>query len=143
MLQYQQELKRRDCKLSVGGYLLGWPRAAVSDYAASSVTASPFESLYCFVQGAPRRAKGKTSSATRYEVNPSFFVAEREGFVSRWCFGRLIFGRLLFACANHCLRLMIVFENKFSAIISQSQQSVIATTSLRSPLNCDDRSNLL
>ena len=33
------------------------------------------------VQGALRRAKGKTSSAERYEVNPSFFVASREGFV--------------------------------------------------------------
>ena len=42
-----------------------------SDYVASSVTATPFESLYCSVQGALRRAKGKTSSASRYEVNPS------------------------------------------------------------------------
>ena len=33
-----------------------------SDYVASSVTATPFESLYCSVQGTPRRAKGKTSS---------------------------------------------------------------------------------
>lgn len=76
VLQYQQELKRRDCKLSVGGYLLGWPRAAVSDYAASSVTALPFESLYCSVQGAPRRAKGKAlsgASSACVVANPSFF----------------------------------------------------------------------
>ena len=31
----------------------------------------PFESLCNSVQGAPRRVKGKTSSASRYEVNPS------------------------------------------------------------------------
>jgi hypothetical protein len=49
---------------------------------------------------------------------------------------------LLFAVANLCLCLMIVFENKFSAIISQCQQSTIATASLRSPLDCGDRSNL-
>ena len=35
---------------------------------------------------------------------------------------------------------MIVFENEFSAIIRQSQQSSIATAPLRLPLNCGDRS---
>ena len=44
--------------------------------------------------------------------------------------------------ANLCLYPMIVFENKFSAIISQSQQSTIASTSLRSPLDCCARSTL-
>ena len=65
------------------------------------------------------------------------------GFVSRWRFGRLICVWLLFAIANTCLSLIIVFENEFSAIISQSQQSSIATALLRSPLNCCDRSNRL
>ena len=49
---------------------------------------------------------------------------------------------LLFAVANLCLCLMIVFENKFSAIISQCPQSTIATASLRSPLDCGGRSTL-
>jgi hypothetical protein len=35
---------------------------------------------------------------------------------------------------------MIVFENKFSVIISQCQQSTIATASLWLPLDCCDRS---
>ena len=111
------------------------------------MTASPFESLYCSVQGAPRRAKGKTSSAKHYEVNPFsllFFLWRkgRDSF-SRWRLGRLICVWLLFAVANHCLCLMIIFENRFSAIISQNQQSSIATAPLRSPLDCCDRSNQL
>ena len=98
--------------------------------------------LLCARSPAASEGKDEQRNALRSQ-SLLFFVAERERFVGRWRFGRLIFGRLLFACANHCLRLMIVFENKFSAIIRQSQQSVIATTSLRSPLNCSDRSNLL
>ena len=62
---------------------------------------------------------------------------------SRWRFGRLICVWQLFAIANHCLCPMIVFENKFSDIISQTQQSLIATAPLRSPLNCCDRSSSL
>ncbi|MBQ5691294.1 MAG: hypothetical protein IIV24_07350, partial [Alistipes sp.] len=60
---------------------------------------------------------------------------------SRWRLGRLVCVWLLFAVANLCLCLMIVFENKFSAIIRQSQQSSIATAPLRSPLDCGDRSS--
>ena len=74
-------------------------------------------------------------------VKSLLFVVEREGFVSRWRLGRLVCMWLLFAIANLCLCLMIVFENKFSAIICQSQQSSIATALLRSPLDCCDHSN--
>ena len=70
----------------------------------------------------------------------SFFVAFG-GSVSRWRFGWLICVWLLFAIANHCLCQMNVLENRFSAIIRQSQQSTIATALLRSPLNCCDRSS--
>jgi len=38
---------------------------------------------------------------------------------------------------------MIAFENKFSAIISQSQQPAVATSPLRSPLGFCRRSTLL
>ena len=65
------------------------------------------------------------------------------GFVSRWRFGRRICVWLLFAIANTCLSLIIVFEKEFSAIIILSQQSSIATALLRSPLNYCDRSNRL
>ncbi len=44
-------------------------------------------------------------------------------------------------CANNCLCQMIVFENKFSAIICQTQQSSIATATLRSPLGFCRRSS--
>ena len=71
-----------------------------------------------------------------------FSLHSRDSF-SRWRLGRLVCVGLLFAVANLCLCLMIIFENKFSAIISQSQQSSIATVPLRSPLDCCDRSNLL
>ena len=81
-------------------------------------------------------------SATRSSLRLLlFFVAEREGFVSRWRFGRLVYVWLLFANANLCLCQMFVFENKFSATTCQSQQSLITTAPLRSPLNCYDRSN--
>ena len=102
------------------------------------------------LQGARRRGKGKTSSACAtksipYSVTQLFtlllFSLQLRDSFSRWRLGRLVCVWLLFAVANLCL--MIVFENKFSAIISQSQQSPIATASLRSPLDCCDRSNLL
>ena len=70
-------------------------------------------------------------------------------FVADRGFGQSVASRatnlrwLLFAVANICLCQMIVFKNKFSAIIRQSQQSPIATALLRSPLNFSDRSNLL
>ena len=54
--------------------------------------------------------------------------------------GRLVCVRLLFALANLCLCQTNVFENKFSAIICQSQQSSIATSPLRSPLGFCRRS---
>ena len=47
-----------------------------------------------------------------------------------WRCGRLIFFRLLFAGANNCLWLISDFENKFSVVICQTQQSTIATVSL-------------
>ena len=102
------------------------------------------------LQGARRRGKGKTSSACATKSIPylvtqlfhlaSFSLQSRDSF-SRWRLGRLVCVWLLFAVANLCLCLMIIFENKFSAIISQSQQSPIATASLRSPLDCCDCSN--
>ena len=49
-----------------------------------------------------------------------FSLQERDP-VSRWRLGRLVCVWLLFAVANLCLCLMIVFENNFSAIISQTQ----------------------
>lgn len=73
-----------------------------------------------------------------------FFLHRVPNSFSRWRFGSpiSIYVWSLFAVANLCLRPMIIFENKFSEIISQSQQFTIATTLLRSPLNCCDRSNL-
>ena len=68
------------------------------------------------------------------------FYSERESF-SRWRFGQLVYGRLKFARANYCLWRMNHLENKFSVIIRQIQQSSIASTSLRLPLNCCARSN--
>ena len=47
-----------------------------------------------------------------------------------WRCGRLICFRLLFAVANNCLCQIIDFENKFSVVICQPQQSMIATASL-------------
>ena len=47
-----------------------------------------------------------------------------------WRCGRLICVRLLFAVANNCLCQIIDFENKFSVIFCQTQQSTIATASL-------------
>ena len=47
-----------------------------------------------------------------------------------WRCGRLICVRLLFAVANNCLCRISDFENKFSVVIRQTQQSMIATASL-------------
>jgi hypothetical protein len=145
VLQYQQELKRRDCKLSVGGYLLGWPRAAVSDYAASSVTALPFESLYCSVQGAPRRAKGKTlsgASSACVVANPSFFYGGKRGIRSACG----VSGDL--SACGYCLLAQICtlvkwlcMKINFHHIIFQPQQSSIAIAPLRPPLDFCRRSN--
>ena len=49
----------------------------------------------------------------------------------------------ILAIAIFCLCQMNVLENRFSAIIRQSQQSTIATALLRSPLNCCDSSSLV
>ena len=62
------------------------------------------------VQGALRRAKGKTSSAERYEVNPSFFVAEREGFVQSVAF-RATCLRCAIECAVLLRNLRILIKN--------------------------------
>ena len=95
-----------------------------------------------------RRAAHRATKSIPYSVTQLFHLAlflwrkERDSFC-RWRLGRLVCVWLLFAVANLCLCLMIVFENKLSAIISQSQQSSIATAPLRSPLGCCDRSNLV
>ena len=98
----------------------------------------------------PPARQGKDEQRLRYEVNPPtqlfgiapfLFLLRSWDSVSRWRFGRLVCVWRLFAVANLCLCLIIVFENKFSAIISQTQQSSIVTPPLRSPLNCCDRSN--
>ena len=75
---------------------------------------------------------------------------KRRIFVRLFCFGgsvgqsvasRATCLRSVDVCsANICLCQMIVFENKFSAIILQRQQSTIASTALRSPLDCCARS---
>ena len=86
---------------------------------------------------------GGSNPSTPTKLRPLFsglFLCSLTNSVGRWRLGRLI-RVLLFATANLCLCPIIVFENKFSAIISQSQQSSIATATLRSPLNCCDRSN--
>ena len=44
--------------------------------------------------------------------------------------------------ANLCFQQMAIFENIFSDIHPQNQQSSIASTALRSPLNCGGRSTL-
>ena len=69
----------------------------------------------------------------------AIFFSRAESF-SLLRLGWLICVGLLFATANLCLRQMIAFENKFSAIICQSQQSPIATAPLRSPLGFCRRS---
>ena len=81
------------------------------------------------------------TSTSKRANGRSFFVSVARS-VNRWRFGRLVCVSLLFADAKYCLYLMIVFENKFSDIICQSQQSTITTASLRSPLNCGGRSTL-
>ena len=48
--------------------------------------------------------------------------------------GRLVFVRVWFAIANLCVCVAIVYENEFSHIAPQTQQSSIATPSLRSAL---------
>ena len=57
------------------------------------------------------------------------YVASPSPF-NLWRCGRLICVRLLFAVANNCLCRISDFENKFSVVIRQTQQSMIATASL-------------
>ena len=62
-------------------------------------------------------------------------------------FGQLVAPRqsclrsVVVCCANYCLCVTIVLENKFSHIVPQTQQSSIATTSLRSALGFCRRSS--
>ena len=58
-----------------------------------------------------------------------FYVASPSTF-NLWRCGRLICFRLLFAVANNCLCQIGDFENEFSVVICQTQQSTIATASL-------------
>ena len=44
----------------------------------------------------------------------SFFCAKREGFVSRWRFGRHVLRSVVVCYANHCACRTIVSENRFS-----------------------------
>ena len=75
------------------------------------------------MQGAPRRAKGKTSSSTRYEVNPSlsaksskntalFFVRQGRASFSRWRLGRLV-------CVVVCCSVGVLLRNRKPCAHSQ------------------------
>ena len=90
-----------------------------------------------------RSSQSVNSHKTRPLNRVVFSFVFVDEFVQSVAFRATCLRGLLFAVANLCLCLMLVFENKFSASISQTQQSSIATTALRSPLNCCDRSNLL
>mgnify|MGYP003392929998 CR=1 FL=1 len=66
----------------------------------------------------------------RWET-PSYFLSICEFLpFNLWRCGRLICVRLLFAVANLCLCQISDFENEFSVVICQTQQSTIATASL-------------
>ena len=89
---------------------------------------------------AVRFGEGKGLGAREVCKNFSFFSYPRAESFSLSRLGRLVCVRLLSACANPCLCQMIVYENEFSAIICQRQQSPIATSALRSPLGFCRRS---
>ena len=128
-------------KVSVDSSFIEVERSAVPSHTKREFSSAGLEHL----PYKQRVGGSNPSTPTKqdHSIRVVFSFVFVDGFVSRWRLGRLICVRLLFAVANLCLSLIIVFENKFSAIISQSQQSSIATAPLRSPLNCCDRSNRL
>ena len=64
------------------------------------------------------------------EILAYFYLCCKPLSFNLWRCGRLVCVRLLFAVANNCLCQISDFENKFSVVISQPQQSTIATASL-------------
>ena len=82
------------------------------------------------------------TSTSKKTVSAVFFFVSVARSFSRWRFGWLIYGRLMFATANLCFCRWLSLKINFQISIHQKQQSSIASTSLRSPLNCGGRSTL-
>ena len=82
------------------------------------------------------------TNATVFFEGVAFFASKGTRSVSGGVAELSVVGCYLLAQINWTC-LMNVFENKFSAIISQIQQSPIATTSFHSTQTCGGRSSLV
>ena len=99
----------------------------------------------------PKLFENRTPRSTEREVrkNFSFFcvcwawttVRPRAGVGQSVAVWQTYLWSAIIAIAISCLCLIIVFENEFSVLISQSQQSTIVIAFLRSAQTCGDRSS--
>ena len=72
--------------------------------------------------------------------SPFVLCGQRNSF-SWWRLGRLVYDRLLFALQRFVFVARVCLKRNFRYFAQQARQSTIATTSLRSALNCGSRSS--